>query len=80
MEGVFEDPQVKHRKMIVEVSQAGGKTLPVLRNALNMSNYEVSYRAPPRLAEHTRDVLTEWANLDVAQIEALLSTGAVVAL
>ncbi len=79
MEKVFEDPQVKHRRLVVDVYQSGGNKLPILRSTLNMSNYEVDYKAPPMLAEHTREVLAEWAGMDSAQIEALLETGAVVA-
>jgi len=76
MREVFEDAQVKHRRMVVEVLQEGGKKVPILRSALNMSNYEVTYKAPPKLAEHTREVLREWANLDNTQIDALLRSGA----
>lgn len=77
MQAVFDDPQVKHRAMIVDVHQADGKTMPILRSALNMSNFEVMYKAPPRLAEHTREVLREWAELEDSRIEELLHAGAV---
>ncbi|WP_256376137.1 CaiB/BaiF CoA-transferase family protein [Cupriavidus sp. L7L] len=77
MQATFEDPQVRHRKMVIEVPQGKERTLPILRSALNMSSYEVTYRAPPMLAQHTREVLREWAGLADSQIEALLRKGAI---
>lgn len=77
MDQVFDDPQVRLRKMTVEVDHASGQRIPILRSTLNMSDSPVDYRAPPQLGQHTREVLTQWAALDPAQVEALYTAGVV---
>jgi glutaryl-CoA transferase len=75
MDQVFEDPQVRHRKMTVEVAHGSGRTIPILRSTLNMSDSPVSYRAPPQLGQHTDEVLAQWLAMDAKQIEALHADG-----
>ncbi|WP_066735968.1 CaiB/BaiF CoA-transferase family protein [Cupriavidus sp. D384] len=79
MEATFEDVQVRHRQMVVHVSQAeDGAAVPILRSALNMSNYEVTYKAPPMLGQHTAEVLKEWGGVDEAGLRSLVEAQAVV--
>lgn len=77
MDQVFDDPQVRHRQMTVEVDHASGQRISILRSALNMSDSPVHYRAPPQLGQHTREVLTQWAAMTPTQIEALYTAGVV---
>lgn len=60
LEDVFNDPQVQHRQLLVEVDGLAGQRLPLLRSPLNMSAVEIPYRAPPRMGQHTQEVLAEW--------------------
>jgi crotonobetainyl-CoA:carnitine CoA-transferase CaiB-like acyl-CoA transferase len=55
---VFEHPQVKHRKLHVEVARSDGATVPALASPLRLVTTPPSYRlAPPALGEHTDAVL-----------------------
>ncbi|KAG4080843.1 hypothetical protein HA402_010014 [Bradysia odoriphaga] len=74
---VFEDPQVQHRQMTVEVDHASGHRVPILRSPLNMSGAQPTYRAPPRLGQHTREVLDEWIAMNPQQMQDLQNQGVI---
>ena len=58
MKEVFEDPQVKHRELRVEIPNALGGVTPVVRSPLRLSATPVEYKfAPPLLGQHTEEVL-----------------------
>jgi crotonobetainyl-CoA:carnitine CoA-transferase CaiB-like acyl-CoA transferase len=58
---VAEDPQVKHRRMFRDLPGQDGAALPMVANPVNFSDTPVDYRRPPpRLGEHTDDVLRDW--------------------
>ncbi len=77
MDQVFDDPQVRHRKMVVEVEHASGRRIPVLRSALNMSDSPAPCSAPPQLGQHTSEVLAQWLALEPAEIDSLRSAAVV---
>lgn len=55
---VFEDPQVVHRKMHVDIPRAGGGVVPALASPLRLATTPATYRyAPPELGEHTKEIL-----------------------
>ena len=55
---VFDDPQVKHRELRVEIPNALGGVTPVVRSPLRLSETPVEYKiAPPLLGQHTEEVL-----------------------
>ena len=59
---VFADPQVAWRGMKVELDapHVAGGTMPTLRSPLMLDGEaQVSRRPPPRLGEHTDDVLAD---------------------
>lgn len=57
---VFNDPQVKHLGMRVDVPHRRLGTIGLLRNGLRMSATPPSIRSgPPELGEHTEEVLAE---------------------
>ncbi len=59
LDEALNDPQVRHRGMIVELEHPMGK-LRVLGNPLHLSDTPVTYRLrPPFLGEHTARVLEE---------------------
>jgi glutaryl-CoA transferase len=57
---VFEDPQVKHREMLVELPHPAAGTVPQVASPLRFAEAPIAYRrAPPLLGEHTQEVLDE---------------------
>ena len=76
-EEVFNDPQVRARGMAVSLPSMDRPDLRVLRSPLTLSRTPASYRRPPpRLGEHTDEVLRE-AGYAAAEIEALRASGAI---
>ena len=56
-----EDPQLNHRAMWRSMPHPDGGDLPFVANPINFSATPVAYgRVPPRLGEHTKEVLTDW--------------------
>lgn len=57
---VFEDPQIKHRNMLRELSHPAAGTVKQVVSPMNFKNAPLSFdRPPPMLGEHTKDVLRE---------------------
>lgn len=57
---VFEDPQIKHRKMLRELPHPTAGTVKQVVSPMNFKNAPLSFdRPPPLLGEHTKDVLRE---------------------
>lgn len=74
----FDDPQVRHRGMRVEVPHDDAGVAPLVRNAAVMSGTPLDrYIAPPRYGQHTREVLAAMLSLTPAQIDELFSAGVV---
>ncbi len=73
---VFADPQVQARGMRIEMQHPEAGAIPLVASPLRLSATPVSYRrAPPRLGEHTREVLGEWLELDAAACDRLAAAG-----
>ena len=69
---VFDNPQVKHRKMLGELSHPKNGKMPTVKNPINFSRTPIVYnQAPPNLGEHTEDVLTELLGFDTDNIRKL---------
>jgi crotonobetainyl-CoA:carnitine CoA-transferase CaiB-like acyl-CoA transferase len=72
------DPHALARGMRIDVPHERAGSVPLIANPIKMSATPPSYgRAPPRLGEHTDEVLTELAGLERSQIEALRAQGIV---
>ena len=70
---VFADPQVAAREMIVEVEHSLGLPLKLVANPLRMSETPLDrYDPPPRLGEHTDELLSGLLGLGAVEIEELL--------
>ena len=72
---VFADPQIQARNMIVEVEHALGSPLKLVANPLRMSETPLDrYDPPPRLGQHTDELLSGVLGLGVSEIEELVRT------
>jgi crotonobetainyl-CoA:carnitine CoA-transferase CaiB-like acyl-CoA transferase len=69
---VFEDPQVRHRGMRVEVGHPVAGAIPLIANPMRLSKTPITYdRAPPLLGAHTREILSGLLAMDAAEIDRL---------
>jgi formyl-CoA transferase len=74
MKEVFEDPQVLHRKLRVDMPHPSGGAAAVVRSPLRLSETPVEYRlAPPTLGQHNDEILKGLlgrSDADIAQLKA----------
>ena len=69
---VFDNPQIKHRKMQGELNHPKNGKVPTVANPINFSRTPIVYnQAPPNLGEHTADVLIEVLGYDTDGISKL---------
>jgi crotonobetainyl-CoA:carnitine CoA-transferase CaiB-like acyl-CoA transferase len=74
----FEHPQVKHRKMEVDLPHPQSGTVPLVANPIKFSATPIVYRsAPPLLGQHTQDVLSTLGGLSEAEIKTLSDKGVI---
>jgi len=72
----FEDPQVRHNRMAVEVDGEAG--LRLVRNPIRFSDTLLDrYAAPPLVGEHTDAVLLEMLGLDAEACAGLRAQGVI---
>ena len=69
---VFENPQIKHRKMLGELTHPVNGKVPTVANPINFSRTPIVYhQAPPNLGEHTENVLIELLGYDTSTVTEL---------
>jgi crotonobetainyl-CoA:carnitine CoA-transferase CaiB-like acyl-CoA transferase len=69
---VFDDPHIKARGMRVEVAHPRAGHVSMLANPAKLSATPPAYdRAPPRLGEHTREVLASVLGMSAESIDSL---------
>jgi crotonobetainyl-CoA:carnitine CoA-transferase CaiB-like acyl-CoA transferase len=74
----FEHPQVKHRKMKLDLPHPQAGTVPSVANPIKFSATPIEYRsAPPTLGQHTQDILSTLGGLSEGEIAALHDKGIV---
>jgi len=72
LDQVFQDPQVQHRQMRVDIPHSAGVDVPGLASPLRFSDTPVTYdKAAPTLGEHTEQVLGTLLGKSAADIAAL---------
>jgi crotonobetainyl-CoA:carnitine CoA-transferase CaiB-like acyl-CoA transferase len=77
MPQVYEDPQVRHRGMKVQLQHPSGP-ISLLASPLRFSHTPVTYDVPPPLlGQHTQQVLQDVLGMDAAQVQGLRDRGAV---
>ena len=77
---VFDDPQVRHRDMVVELPHETDPRVVArqIASPIKLSETPVTYkRSAPGLGQHTREVLREMLNLADAEIDRLYDDGIV---
>jgi crotonobetainyl-CoA:carnitine CoA-transferase CaiB-like acyl-CoA transferase len=78
MDAVFANPQILHRRMRETVSTTDGVSLDVVANPIRFSDTPIEgYTAPPRLGEHTIEVLTTVLGKSQSDIQKLRSSNAI---
>ncbi|MEO8630869.1 MAG: CaiB/BaiF CoA-transferase family protein [Betaproteobacteria bacterium] len=72
----FNDPQVQHRQMQIEVQHSALGPLPLVASPLRLSSTPVEYRLPPPLlGEHTEEILRELLKMPSDEINQLRQQG-----
>jgi len=73
LEQVFNDPQVLHREMLINMKHCENtEPLKLVGNPLKFSKTPVSYRhAPPTLGQNTQQILKDWIQLSDSEIKTL---------
>ncbi|MEX2147907.1 MAG: CoA transferase [Candidatus Rokuibacteriota bacterium] len=75
---VLDDPQVRHRGMVVEMAHPRYGTLPTLGTPIKVDGaMGLAVAPPPGLGEHTAGVLTDLLNYGGERIAALRARGAI---
>jgi len=77
---VFNDPHTLARGMRIRLPHASSSDggVDLIGNPINFSETPVSYRrGPPRLGEHTREVLREVLELEDSEADKLFAVGAI---
>ena len=70
-EQVFEDPQVKHRGLRVDVPRVDGGVVPTIASPLRLMGTPVAYdKAPPTLGDSTEEILRTLLNKSEGEIMA----------
>jgi crotonobetainyl-CoA:carnitine CoA-transferase CaiB-like acyl-CoA transferase len=78
MKEVFEDPQVRHRELRVDIPHSSGGTAPVVASPMRLSATPVEYRiAPPLLGEHNEEIYRGLLGKSAAELARLKSAGIV---
>ena len=78
MKEVFEDPQVRHRQLRVDMPHPLGGVAPVVASPMRLSETPVEYRlAPPMLGQHNEEVLKGLLCRSDADLKRLKDAGIV---
>jgi len=76
MEQVFEDPQVQHRELKVEIPTSAGLPCPTVASPMRFSETPVEYTVPPpTLGQHTQEILQDLLGMDRPTVQALAAKG-----
>ena len=69
---VFEDPQVRHRGLKIEIPHTAGVPCPTVASPMRFSETPVEYKLPPPLlGQHTREVLGDLLGMRREELDRL---------
>ncbi|MFC1665012.1 CaiB/BaiF CoA transferase family protein [Pseudomonadota bacterium] len=77
---IFDDPQILAREMKINMphADAGKKGIDLIGNPVKFSGTPVSYRRPPpKLGEHTEEVLKEYLHIDQNVLDVYRKQGVI---
>jgi crotonobetainyl-CoA:carnitine CoA-transferase CaiB-like acyl-CoA transferase len=84
IEQLFADPQVRARGLQIAIpepdraAERGGSAQPGVASPIHFSETPIQYELPPpRLGQHTDEVLLEELQLDAAEVERLRASGVI---
>lgn len=78
VEQAFEEAQVKHRGMQIEIDHPSANRVPLVGTPIHFRNNPIRYgAAPPLLGEHTEQVLEGLLGIDADRIESLRAAGVI---
>ncbi len=78
LDKVFAEPQVEAREMLIHMDHAEIGDLRLVGSPLKFSDTPVDYKLPPpRLGEHTADILTELLEYSTEKVIALRESGVI---
>jgi crotonobetainyl-CoA:carnitine CoA-transferase CaiB-like acyl-CoA transferase len=69
------DSQVRHNAIVDSVEDAAQRAIPMLRNPVRIDSHRTRLTAPPRLGEHTGEILRSELGFDDARITRFISAG-----
>ena len=69
--------EIRDRQMVLDLEDDNGEPVRLLGSPLKFSESSVAQnvKLPPRLAQHTREVLSELAGVDEQQLQRLIDGG-----
>jgi crotonobetainyl-CoA:carnitine CoA-transferase CaiB-like acyl-CoA transferase len=75
---IFEDPFVEARRTVHRFVREDGVEIPTVAYPGKLSRTPADYRhCPPRVGEHTREILKDWLTLDDDTLDTLAGSGAI---
>ena len=78
LDRVFSDPQLQSRQMLLEVSHPTAGNLRMVNSPCQFpGTARISPRPPPRLGEHTLDILRGLLSVDDARLQELRTAGVI---
>jgi crotonobetainyl-CoA:carnitine CoA-transferase CaiB-like acyl-CoA transferase len=74
----FDDPQVRHRGMKIELPHPLAGSVPLVANPIRLSATPVEYAsAPPTLGQHTEELLTALLGMSASDVAGLRGRGVI---
>ena len=74
LDGVFNDPQVSARDLLVDYSKQGERSARLVKSPVRMSRTTAEHKVPPpRLGEHTDEILANVLKMQPDEILRLRS-------
>ena len=76
---LVKDPQVLHNRIVGEVKNRDGVSIPMIKNPMTVEGLAPRYTPPPSLGEHTLEVLRDELSMKDGEIAAVLESKAAIA-